>query len=52
VKGLDVVSGAVDLLVKIEPDRYKGVRLGLDARRMEAEAAQIVSTRGPPPSGG
>lgn len=33
VKGLDVVSGAVDLLVKIEPDRYRGVRLEVvDAR--------------------
>ncbi len=35
VKGLDVVSGAVDLLVKIEPDRYRGVRLEVvDARRV------------------
>jgi single-stranded-DNA-specific exonuclease len=34
VKGLDVVSGPLDLLVKIEPDRYKGVRLEVvDARR-------------------
>ncbi len=33
VKGLDVVSGPVDLLVKIEPDKYRGIRLEVvDAR--------------------
>jgi single-stranded-DNA-specific exonuclease len=33
VKGLDVVSGAVDLLVKVEPDKYRGIRLEVvDAR--------------------
>ena len=35
VKGLDVVGSAVDLLVKVEPDKYKGVRLEVvDARRV------------------
>ena len=33
VKGLNVLGGAVDLLVKVEPDKYRGIRLEVvDAR--------------------
>jgi single-stranded-DNA-specific exonuclease len=40
VKGLDVVSGAVDLLVKVEPDKYRGIRLEVvDAKKSSRSAS-------------
>jgi len=44
VKGLDVVSGPVDLLVKVEPDKYKGVRLEVvDSRAVECGSGVLAS---------
>jgi single-stranded-DNA-specific exonuclease len=43
VKGLNVVGGAVDLLVKVEPDKYCGVRLEVvDARK--SSSLQVVES--------
>ena len=43
VKGLNVIGGAVDLLVKVEPDRYKGMRLEVVDAMWSAEAAPPLS---------